>query len=120
MTRAACLLTLITLAIATSASAQTASSDAARMERGRVVHDYWCATCHSAGRGMPGTAALAVKYENQPAVPPVLSDRTNLTPASIKFFVRNGVSVMPFFRKTEIGDADLEALTMFLMRNRKP
>jgi hypothetical protein len=28
--------------------------------------------------------------------------------------VRDGISVMPFFRKTEISDADLDALTAYL------
>jgi hypothetical protein len=36
-----------------------------------------------------------------------------------KAFVRKGVSVMPFFRKTEIGDADLDALAAYLARNNK-
>ncbi len=116
MTRALGLLTVITLAITAPVSAQTTSADAAKVERGRLVYERWCATCHSVGGGMPGTGALTVKYKNQPAISPVLTARTNLTPATIKFFVRNGVSVMPFFRKTEVGDADLDDLTSFLTR----
>ena len=34
-----------------------------------------------------------------------------------KFFVRKGVSIMPFFRKTEVTDADLDALAAYLARN---
>ena len=120
MTRACGLLAFITLALAVPASAQTTPADAATIERGRVVYQTWCATCHSAGAGMPGTAALTVKYKSQPAVPAVLTDRTDLTPATVKLFVRKGVSVMPFFRKTEIGDPDLEAMTLFLTRRRTP
>ena len=120
MTRACGLLTLIVLGLAVPASAQTAPADAAAIARGRALYQTWCATCHSAGDGMPGTAALKAKYKNQPAISAVLTDRTNLTPASIKFFVRNGVSVMPFFRKTEIGDADLEAMALFLTRRGTP
>jgi hypothetical protein len=30
--------------------------------------------------------------------------------------VRNGVSIMPFFRKTEISDADLDAIGRYLTR----
>ncbi len=55
MTRACGLLTLIALALAIPASAQTTPADAAAIERGRVVYQTWCATCHSAGAGMPGT-----------------------------------------------------------------
>lgn len=36
-----------------------------------------------------------------------------------KTFVRQGVSVMLFFRKTEISDADLDALAAYLARNTK-
>ncbi len=93
----------------------------AGLQRGAAVYQDWCAPCHSAGRGNPGTQALAAKYKDrQPPVPPVLTDRTDLTAQSIKFFVRKGVSVMAPFRKTEITDADLEALSGYLMRsNRK-
>ena len=103
MTRACGLLTLITLALAVPVLAQTTPTDAAAIERGRVAYQTWCATCHSAGDGMPGTAALRVNWESQPAISAVLTDRTDLTPAAVKLFVRKGVSVMPFFRKTEIG-----------------
>jgi hypothetical protein len=66
---------------------------------------------------MPGTAALAAKYKGkQPAVSPVLEERTDLTAASVRFFVRQGVSVMAPFRKTEITDADLDALAAYLTR----
>jgi hypothetical protein len=49
----------------------------------------------------------------------VLSDRQDLTPQSIRFFVRQGVSVMAPFRKTEISDPDLEALSAYLTRNKR-
>ena len=40
--------------------------------------------------------------------------RTDLAPTITQTFVRTGVSVMPPFRKTEIGDADLAALAAYL------
>jgi hypothetical protein len=68
---------------------------------------------------MPGTTALAAKYKGrQPGVPAVLDERTDLTPASVRFFVRQGVSVMAPFRKTEISDADLEDLIGYLTRSK--
>jgi hypothetical protein len=68
---------------------------------------------------MPGTTALAAKYKGkQPSVPAVLEERTDLTEASVKFFVRQGVSVMAPFRKTEISDADLEDLISYLTRSK--
>jgi len=62
--------------------------------------------------------ALQAKYKG--AVPALLDKRTDLTPAFVKTTVRNGVSVMPFFRKTEISDADLDAIAAYLTRNSKP
>lgn len=98
-----------------------ASVDDAKIQRGAAVYQNWCAPCHSSGRGNPGTMALAAKYKaRQPEVPAVLTDRTDLTPQAIRFFVRQGVSVMAPFRKTEITDAELDALSAYLARNRRP
>lgn len=79
---------------------------------GKAVFDRWCAPCHGAGPGKPGTAALQALYKG--AKPALLEERTDLVPALTKTFVRNGVSVMPFFRKTEISDAELDALAEYL------
>ena len=67
---------------------------------------------------MPGTVALQTKYKG--AKPGLLSERTDLIPPVTKSFVRKGVSIMPFFRKTEISDADLDALAAYLARNHPP
>jgi mono/diheme cytochrome c family protein len=64
---------------------------------------------------MPGTQALQAKYNG--SLPAVLTQRTDLTPELISFYVRNGISVMPFFRKTEVSDADLEALARYVTDN---
>ena len=53
-------------------------------------------------------------------MPALLEKRTDLTPQLIKTYVRNGISVMPIFRKTEISDADLDAICAYLTRNNKP
>ncbi|HTR38302.1 MAG TPA: cytochrome c [Bryobacteraceae bacterium] len=87
-----------------------------RFKRANKVFDYWCATCH--GPGLPGTVALQTKYKG--AKPALLSERTDLIPPVTKTFVRKGVSIMPFFRKTEISDADLDALAAYLARNHPP
>ncbi len=95
-------------AVAGFASAQPPTAKA----RGKQVFDYWCAPCHAPGPRHPGTQALAALYHG--AKPAPLEQRTDLVPAVTKAYVRNGVSVMPPFRKTEIGDADLEALAAYL------
>lgn len=86
--------------------------------RGYVQYQDYCAVCHGAGVGKPGTIALKEKYKGKE--PELLAERTDLTPQLIKTYVRNGISVMPFFRKTEISDADLDAIAAYLTRNNKP
>ena len=79
----------------------------------QALYDYHCATCHGAGPGNPGTAALAFRYKGTD-VPAVLAERTDLTPEVVAYFVRNGVNAMPFFRKTEISDAELTQIGDYL------
>jgi mono/diheme cytochrome c family protein len=100
---------------------------APKIQQGKEVFQNLCSGCHgpdiknaSAGIGatMPGTDALAAKYKG--TKPASLEERKDLTPQVIKIFVRNGVSVMPRFRKTELSDGDLEVLTAYLTRSNKP
>jgi mono/diheme cytochrome c family protein len=84
-------------------------------EHGREVYRKWCAPCHAPGpEHHPGTEALAAKYRGEK--PGALEDRDDLTVEFTKQMVRQGVSIMPFFRKTEISDADLDALAAYLAR----
>jgi (+)-pinoresinol hydroxylase len=92
-----------------------AADDAEMLQKGKQVFEYWCATCH--GPDLPGTIALGAKYKG--SKPALLDQRTDLLPAVTKTFVRKGVSIMPFFRKTEVSDADLDALAAYLARPRK-
>lgn len=81
--------------------------------RGKAVYEHWCSPCHAPGaRKHPGTAALEVLYKGEK--PAVLEERLDLTPELITFYVRNGVKIMPFFRKTEISDRDLADLGAYL------
>jgi mono/diheme cytochrome c family protein len=82
------------------------------LARGREVYSHWCAPCHAPGPGHPGTQALQAKYNGE--LPAVLIEREDLTPETVALFVRQGVSVMAPFRKTEIGDADLAALGAYI------
>ena len=107
--RARCALVAAALAFAVAAQAQ----DGGKPD-GKAVFTKWCAPCHGDGPGKPGTAALQALYKG--AKPALLEQRTDLAPQVTKTFVRNGVSVMPFFRKTEISDAELEALAAYLAK----
>jgi mono/diheme cytochrome c family protein len=90
----------------------SAADDTTRIQKGHDVFQYWCAPCHGRGEGPPGTIALRALYQG--AKPALLEERTDLTPELTRHYVRNGVSVMPYFRKTEISDADLNALSNYL------
>jgi (+)-pinoresinol hydroxylase len=97
-------------------SMNVAAADAGKIEEGKQVYQYWCWNCHGEGVGKPGTQALAAKYKG--SKPAILDQRTDLTPNLTKIFVRKGVSIMPFFRKTEISDAQLDALAAYLAREK--
>lgn len=100
--------------IAAAASCIVWSAHAQPADAGKQVFDRWCAACHAPGPRPPGTMALQAKYGGQP--PAALEQRTDLTPDVVKLFVRQGVSIMPTFRKTEITDAELNALADYLGR----
>lgn len=101
-------------AAAPPASAWSAYPAPAGATPGRTVFWNYCEACHGDGPGKPGTAALAAKYDG--AKPALLEQRTDLTPQTVRTFVRTGVSVMPIFRKTELSDADLALLADYLAR----
>ncbi|MEM8936560.1 MAG: cytochrome c [Pseudomonadota bacterium] len=91
---------------------ETPSTDP--LVRGREVYVQWCEICHGEGVGMAGTSSLARKYQDFDDMPALLTERTDLYPAVTKLFVRQGVKSMPYFRKTEISDEDLDALAAYL------
>jgi len=85
--------------------------------RGAAVFNNWCDACHrNAEQNAPGTRSLAIKYRGE--LPGALEERQDLTPEVIEFYVRNGIATMPFFRKTEVSDADLAALSAYLAGGR--
>jgi (+)-pinoresinol hydroxylase len=83
---------------------------------GAKVYEKWCAPCHAPGITHPGTHALMAKYAGQKSG--VITEWTDLTPDYVRTMVRTGISVMPHFRKTEISDAELDALATFVARKR--
>jgi len=77
-----------------------------------------CAPCHGSDRGdfgramLPGTDALRIKYQGK--VPALLEQRTDLTPEVIRTYVRRGTWSMPPFRKSELTDAQIDAISAYL------
>ena len=96
------------------------SSLPGRVGQGYLVFQKWCAGCHAAVFGPTastplGTQLLEQRYRG--ALPAALAPRTDLTAEAIGFVVRKGMNAMPAFRKTEISDSELTALSAYLTRN---
>lgn len=90
--------------------APASAADPARAA-GAAIYGKWCSDCHSTAGG-PGSMALERKYHGQ--LPAILNQRTDLSPDYISQVVRQGVSFMPSFRKTEISNAELAQLGAYL------
>lgn len=105
---------------ALSAGAPALAADAGH---GHAVFLKWCAPCHGPGIGnngapaQPAVVALQAKYNG--SLPALIEERTDMQPAFIRTIVRNGITIMPFSRKTEISDRDLDDLVAWLTRNNK-
>lgn len=82
---------------------------------GKEIYQKWCAICHAPGLHHPATNALTAKYKGVKGG--VITEWTDLSPEVIRYFVRNGISVMPQFRLTEINESELEVLIDYLMIN---
>jgi len=98
------------------------AAEPGQIARGQEKYEYWCATCHAGdpregGRYLPGTASLNAKYKGDR--PGALADRTDLLAPYVKLVIRRGMEAMPFFRKTEISDAEMEDIAAYLARNAK-
>ncbi len=108
---------MLTIAALTWCAPQAFGAETDATQHGKELFTYWCATCHSAGEAYPGTVALQARYKG--AVPAVLEERKDLSPALVKTMVRHGISVMPFFRKTEISDQELDAIAAYLSKPKR-
>lgn len=86
--------------------------------RGQAVYEASCAPCHARGPGsdgaamLPGPAALTIKYRG--SLSPYLEEREDLNAEVLRLFVRNGTGSMPRFRKTELSDADIDAIAAYI------
>jgi mono/diheme cytochrome c family protein len=111
---ALCLLVLLTFPVAaeTSTISWTWLPVTAAADSGKAEFERACAICHGAGPDRPGTNSLQIKYDGR--VPALLEQRTDLTADVVRFYIRNGVAMMPRFRKTELTDAQVEAIARYL------
>lgn len=96
----------------------TANAQVAQPERGKQLFQHWCSACHKPlgefVSSVPGTTALESKYKG--AIPAALEQRTDLKPEFVRVIIRQGILSMPFFRKTELSDADVDAIGAYLAK----
>lgn len=112
-------LLLASAALAAAASLSVAAqSESSQVAHGRQVFEQECAPCHGRGPGddrsemLPGTAALAEKYQG--TRPAALELRDDLPAPVLELFVRRGAGAMPPFRPSELSDADLAAIATYI------
>ena len=102
---------LVAIVLCGSGYAQAQSPPASsQVDSGAKIYQYWCVECHNA-RGL-GTLYLGKRYQG--AVPAILDQRRDLNSDFVGYVVRNGISFMPSFRKTEISNEELAALSAYL------
>lgn len=102
-------------AIVLAALALVPAVTPAEDNRGAAVFQQWCAHCHDTAPAAPGRLRLAWTRGKDKSI---LADRTDLDPAYIRKVVRRGQAEMPSFRRTEISKSDLQALVLWLTRDR--
>ena len=97
-------------------AAPMAMAQDAPADLGKQVFDVWCGICHGLPNGASGggTETLAALYQGT-EIPAQLEDRSDLTAELVITLTRDGRNTMPNFRKTEISDAELEALVAYLV-----
>ena len=111
-------MTLATLAIALFALSPgdaVRAADAslsAQQQQGQKLFRNSCFYCHS--EKVWGTLSLERRRPNGDAL---LEKRTDLTPAFVRTVVRNGLGSMPAYRRTELNDADVDAIIAYLTRS---
>jgi mono/diheme cytochrome c family protein len=109
---------VITLVMLRTGLVQGATASKDKLAHGLEVFEAWCAPCHAPVSGterLPGTSTLELIYKG--AKPSALEQRTDLTPQQVAYYVRHGDNAMPWFRKTELSDEDLAAVSAYLTRN---
>jgi len=93
--------------------ASTAALAAEPVPAGKAVFDRNCSHCHAPGPYRPGTLQLGLTRGPDRAV---LEERTDLTADYVRHVVRHGLKAMPPFVPSTITEAELRALTDYLVR----
>jgi mono/diheme cytochrome c family protein len=102
---------LLAIAALARSAAASAADLSPEQERGQKLYRGTCFYCHT--EKVWGTFALE---RRRPAGDALLEKRTDLTPEFVRSVVRNGLGSMPAYRRTELTDADVDAIIAYLTR----
>ena len=107
--------TLAMLLLAAAGTGRAAAQEALTQheEQGRKLYQSTCLYCH--GERVWGTFALQRRFGADHGL---LEQRTDLVAPFVKNVVRNGLGSMPAYRRTELTDADVDAIAAYLTRPR--
>jgi mono/diheme cytochrome c family protein len=83
----------------------------AKQEEGRKLYRETCFYCHS--EKVWGTLAIERRRAGSDAL---LEQRRDLVPEFLRSVVRNGLGSMPAYRRTELTDAEVDAIVAYLTR----
>ena len=85
----------------------------ADQDKGRTLFNESCSFCH--GERGHATTLLAKRLGADNAV---LEKRTDLSVELIRHVVRHGINSMPWYRRAELSDRDLDSIAAYLTRIR--
>ena len=85
----------------------------ADQDKGRTLFNESCSFCHNE-RGH-ATTLLAKRLGPDNAA---LEKRTDLSVELIRHVVRHGINSMPWYRRAELSDRDLDSIAAYLTRTR--
>jgi mono/diheme cytochrome c family protein len=108
--------TLAVLLLAATGAGPLAAQEpslTAQQDQGRKLYQSSCLYCH--GEKVWGTFALQRRLGVDHGL---LEKRTDLVAPFVKNVVRNGLGSMPAYRRTELTDADVDAIAAYLTRPR--
>ena len=80
--------------------------------KGRALFNESCSYCHGERGHATTLLAKRVGVENA-----VLEERTNLNTELIRAVVRHGINSMPWYRRAELSDRDLDSIAAYLTRS---
>jgi len=93
-------------------AADVGTALSAEQARGRELFISHCAACH--GERGHATTLLAKRVGQEQAQ---IEKRRNLNAEFVRVVVRNGMNSMPWFRRAELSDGDLDVIANYLVRS---